>query len=182
MLQHMAGEGGAGRQVLVFGGSADTFLDRAIENVHATPSIDHVVGIAVSESVETWKSRIGDIAGNGRTGRILELDGAGATQPWVGGPSGFDVRRVDSSSLGDLGVAVIESLKQTDAERPAVLIDSAAGLSPDPGKRFKFLTLLSHRLGKDDGIFLVFGGHEGIPDHEVATLERVFDTIERAEA
>lgn len=182
MSSHMVGEGGAGRQVLVFGESTDSFLDRAVADVGATPSVDHVVGIAVSGPLDTWRSRVADIAGNGRTGRILALDVAGEIQPWVEGPGGFDVRRMDSSSLGDLGVAVIESLKQTDAERPAVLVDSAAGLSRDPGKRFKFLTLLSHRLSKDDGLFLVFGGEAGIPDHEIATLERVFDTIERAEA
>lgn len=177
----MAAEGGEVEQVLEIGGSPKAFLERALKRVGDAGSVDHVIGIATAIPLETWMSRMGSVGRNGLSGRILDVEGQLGTNPWADGPAGFDIRAPSDGSLGDLGIGVIDSLTEVDPQRPAVIVDSVAALTDDPGTRFKFLTLLSHRIRKDDGLFLVFAGEDKLPDHEIQTLEGVFDEIRRTD-
>lgn len=164
-------------QVLVLGADVESFLDWALSEVASRDEVDYLLGIQAAATTERWQALIAGEAGLPASGRILDWTGESEAGATLGGPSGFDVRNLGAASLGDLGSAVVDSLTEAGATRPAVVIDSVTALTDDPGKQFKFLALLGRRLARDDGLLLVFEGDPGLADHEVATLEELFDEV-----
>ncbi len=168
-------------QVLVLGNDVDSFLEWALSEVAGRDELDYLLGIQATASTERWHQLIDAEAGTPNAGRILDWSGDSDPAATLKGPEGYDVRNLGTASLGDLGTAVIESLQESGATRPVVIIDSVAALTEDPGTQFKFLALLGRRLERDDGALLVFEGDTGLADHEVATLEELFDEVRRAD-
>lgn len=163
--------------VLVLDGDNGTFLERGLEAVGNLESVDRLVGIAASEPAGRWLDAIERNEISGVSGTILDVTGSDRGVTESPGPPGFATRDLSGSSLGDVGIAAVESIAAGDPTRPAVLIDSVAALADDPGTRFKFLDLLGRRVAKDDGYVLAYEGHP-LPDHERLTFAEVFDTVE----
>lgn len=162
--------------VLVRDGDDGTFLERALEAVGTLESVDRLVGIAASEPARIWLEAIERSEIAGVSGTIIDVTG-GDRGTRTAGVAGFATRDLSGSSLGDVGIAAVESIAAGDPTRPAVLIDSVAALADDPGTRFKFLDLLGRRVAKDDGYLLAYEG-DPLPDHERHTFAEVFDAVE----
>lgn len=164
-------------RVLVRHGDKEGFLNRGLEAVGDLESVDRLVGIAGSEPARTWLDAIERSGIAGVSGTIIDVTGIDPATPTRTGPAGFATRDLSGSSLGDVGIAAVESIAAGDPTRPAVLIDSVGALADDPGTRFKFLDLLGRRVAKDDGYLLAYEG-DPLPDHECHTFAEVFDTVE----
>lgn len=163
-------------QVLYRGEDATAFLERALAEVGGMPSVSPVLGIATTVPIATWHTAVGTDWGDASV-ILLDTIGGTDTEKTANEAEGIDVRDYTGSSLGDLGTAVLDLISTPDAERPAVIVDSVAALAGDPGKRFKFLTILGQRIARDDGILLAFEGPSGLPDVEVHTIEQLFDSV-----
>ncbi len=137
--------------------------------------IDHLIGVAAGQPVESWLEAIEARELAGVPVRILAATSRPETTRRPEDSSAIDVRYVGDTSLGDLGIAAIDSISGIGGTRPGVVVDSVGALSADPGKRFKFLSLLGRRVAVDDGAFLALEGTQELPEHERNTLSTVFE-------
>lgn len=163
--------------VLVRNGDKGTFLERGLEAVRNLESVDRLVGITASEPARRWLDAIEMSAISGVSGTIIDVTGSDNGTAQGTGVAGFATRDLSGNSLGDVGIAAVESIAAGDPTRPAVLIDSVGALADDPGTRFKFLDLLGRRVARDNGYLLAYEG-DPLPDHERHTFAEVFDTVE----
>lgn len=177
----MAIEGREGASsVLVLGERDGGVLRRAVAAV-AEHGIDHLVGIVAGYPVETWREAI-EAAGLGGTSVTLLVVSEESQTPADAddGPD-IEIRALPGASLGDLGIAAVDSISAGAGTRPGAVVDTVAALSADPGKRFKFLSLLGQRISVDDGLFVALEGPDELPEHERQTLSTAFDVTRNGE-
>lgn len=171
----MAIEGREGASsVLVLGEREGGVLRRAVAEV-VEYGIDHLVGIAAGYPVETWREAIEAAGLSGESVTLLVVSEASQDPVDRDDRPGMEVRKLPRASLGDLGIAAVDSISAGTGSRPGAVVDSVGALSEDPGKRFKFLSLLGQRLSVDDGAFVALEGPHELPEHERQTLSTVFD-------
>lgn len=162
-------------RVLVLESGESSFLAGALDVVAAASKVGHVVGISTRPR-SAWVEAIEAAGLEDVSVTLLDRSGASGDSDGESATGQLTVRDVSDTSLGDLGVAAVEAISATDRGKPAVLIDSVAALTDDPGKRFKFLALLGRRVAKDDGIVLAYEG-QPLPEHERHTFEEIFDSV-----
>jgi hypothetical protein len=166
---------GATRVLVLDAGDAGSLAD-AIAAV-AEGGADHVVGIATSISAEGWIDALRGTEGSVDSAIILDAtDAEPTTDPTAGAP-GIQIRDHTGVSLGDLGSSAVDAIAAGGQNRPAVLLDSVAALTDDPGTRFKFLDLLGRRVARDDGQLRALEGRPPLPEHERQTVREVFDAV-----
>ena len=171
----MAIEGREGASsVLVLGEREGGVLRRAVAEV-VEYGVDHLVGIAAGYPLDSWREAIeAEGPEEGSVTLLVVSETSHDRVDWDNGPD-IQVRELPGASLGDLGIAAVDSISAGSGARPGALVDSVGALSEDPGKRFKFLSLLGQRLSVDDGAFVALEGPHELPEHERQTLSTVFD-------
>jgi hypothetical protein len=136
------------------------------------------VGIASVVPLGRWADLLEEGVLEVASGRLLDRSGDSTVGQPLAGIEAVEAVEYDAEgSLGELGTAVLDSLTTADGARPVVVLDSVAALTDDPGKRFKFLTLLGRRVARDDGFLRAVEGPEGLDEFEVHTLEEIFDAV-----
>lgn len=177
----MATEGREGASsLLVLGGREGGGLRQAVA-VAEQQGVDHLVGIAAGTQLATWLAAIEDMGLGTESVRILETTDSSEPDSSPQNRLNIAVRNVGGASLGDIGIAVVDSISASGPTTPGVVVNAVGALSDDPGKRFKFLSLIGQRVAVDDGAFLALEGPEELLDHERNTLSTVFDEIRNAD-
>lgn len=166
---------GATRVLVLDAGEAGALAD-AIAAVSETGA-DHVVGIATSISAEDWIDALEGAQHSVESATVLDATGEGPTAAQEKGGPAIETRDLSGASLGEVGSAAVDAIAAGGQGPPAVLIDSVAALTDDPGTRFKFLDLLGRRVARDDGQLRALEGRPPLPEHERQTVQEVFDVV-----